>query len=60
MINDGWRIKETTGREKVPEDCPVCISHSELQNAYYTIDKIELSNGFYDDKNHGILLRARE
>lgn len=46
--------------KKVPEDCPVCISHSGLQNAYYTIDKIELSNGFYDDKNHGILLRARE
>lgn len=60
MINDGWRIKETTGREIGSRRLSVCISHSGLQNAYYTIDKIELSNGFYDDKNHGILLRARE
>lgn len=53
-------LKKQLEEKKVPEDCPVCISHSGLQNVYYTIDKIELSNGFYDDKNHGILLRARE
>lgn len=47
-------LKKQLEEKKVPEDCPVCISHSGLQNAYYTIDKIELSNGFYDDKNHGI------
>lgn len=27
-------LKKQLEEKKVPEDCPVCISHSELQNAY--------------------------
>lgn len=53
-------LKKQLEEKKVPEDCPVCISHSKLEYAYDTIEKIELSSGFYDDKNRGILLRAKE
>lgn len=46
--------------KKVPDDCKIYMAHSKLDYAYDVTEEIELSAGFYDNKERGILVRAKE
>lgn len=46
--------------KKVPDNCKIYMAHSKLDCACDISEKMELSAGFYDNKEREILFRAKE